>query len=662
MRRARVWMCSVFLAFGLWAASSQPASVAAKRQAGRSSRNTGELSVPVPRDMKLVFTQSPVPTGVESHHDSLPGDGARLVLLNKDRRRVVLTPQFQSAVDPAVSFDGKRILFAGKKKTADLWNIYEMNADGTGLKQITREMGNCRNPLYQPAVFYLNDPKPSYQITFVSDAAGEMDERGSSLATNLYSIRMDGSGLRRLTYGISASSDPAQMPDGRIVFSHWQRDPGEPSQGRVDLFGVSLDGTDFAAFSGPQGMQIKRMATATTTRSLIFVESDDPNSDGGSLATVALRRNLHSYRALTTSEDGLFYSPSALPGGSILVSNRPANQRHATYSIFRFDPDTRQRTLLFSDPRYDNVQAVALVAHGEPDGHSSVVEDDQPWSKLYCLTVHQSDLGEKWTKATHGWRLRIIEALPRTKGAAVADRERDTLSGLVQTRVLGETKLDDDGSFHLSIPPNLPVQLQLVDTDGIAVRASAWFWTKNKEQRGCIGCHEDGELTPENVFPQALSHPAAQLMLPPQRRRTVDFRRDVLPIFAAKCAACHDANRSPRLEASDNDAKTVFEEVYRPLLQSASSGKSPTSHARYIDPGRARTSVLVWSIMGKTTARPWDCVAPVSVKQMPPPGAAQLTEEEREAIFEWIDMGAQFNALPTRKSSTATSGSDGGQR
>ena len=113
----------------------------------------------------------------------------------------------------------------------------------------------------------------------------------------------------------------------------------------------------------------------------------------------------------------------------------------------------------------------------------------------------------------------------------------DSLSGTIRKRLLGDLDLDDDGSFHLLVPPNTPIQLQIVDRDGMALRTSAWIWAKNKENRGCIGCHEDGERTPDNVFAKALGHDAADLMLPPERRRTVDFRRDIQPILTAKCAS-----------------------------------------------------------------------------------------------------------------------------
>jgi hypothetical protein len=519
--------------------------------------------------------------------------------------------------------------------------------------------------MYQSALFYLNDATPSYQITFVSDAADELNEYGPFPATNLYSLRFDGSGLRRLTYAVSSSYDPYQMQDGRIVFSNWQRSQMERgSQGRIDLFGVNLDGTDYAAFSGLQGRRIKHMACTTPKGMVVFVESDKVPWDGaGNLATLSLRRNVHSYRAVTTPADGLFHSPSALPDGSILVSRRSADGSD-THAIYRLNLETGHRTLVFADPAYHNIQAVALAPRPEPDGHSSVVEDDQNWSKLYCLTVYQSDLKADWMPPGTAKRVRIIEGVPRSgaslrdylgngphRGDAVPGSTRDSLSGMVQKRLVGDVELDEDGSFHLLVPPNIPIQIQVLDENGMALRTSAWFWAKNKENRGCIGCHEDHELTPENVFPKALSHPAAQLTLPPERRRTVDFRRDVMPILASKCAnrLCHGGASEPKLsgEADSNGFTTAYSQLL--VWADASSG-----HGRYVDPGRARTSRLVWAILGRNTSRPWDHVtASPPLKPMSSHGPIPLTEEEKQTIIEWIDLGAQFNPLPSHRGSEA---------
>lgn len=564
-----------------------------------------DISRYAPGSRGIVFTQIPVTRAAGGK--SSYGDGGRIVLLSKDGSTRVLTADFESAADPAVSFDGKRILFAAKRTATDRWNIFEMKADGSDIHQLTHDAGNCRSPMYQSALFYLNDARPSYQVTFVSDAAGELNEYGPQAATNLYSMRFDGSGLRRLTYGVSASYDPFQMQDGRILFSHWQ------SSSRIDLFAIHLDGTDYAAFSATQGLRIKHMACTTSKGAVVFVESGHLPWDGaGTIGMLRLRRNLHSYRAVTAPADGLFHSPSPLPDGSVLVSRRSADG--GAHAILRLDPESGSRTLVFSQPGYHSIQAVALVERPEPDGHSSVVEDDQKWSKLYCLSVYENDLKREWMPPGTARRIRVIEGMPRIAGEETSDSP-----GTIGKRLLGELDLDDDGSFHLLVPPNTPIQLQTVDSDGMALRTSAWIWAKNKENRGCIGCHEDGERTPDNVFAKALGHDAADLMLPPERRRTVDYRRDIQPILTTKCGnrACHGGTISPSL---------------------------PAQAGKYVDPGSARTSWLVWAISGRNTARPWDRMETISVpKRMPPAGSAPLTDDERRAIVEWIDLGAHLN-------------------
>ena len=62
---------------------------------------------------------------------------------------------------------------------------------------------------------------------------------------------------------------------------------------------------------------------------------------------------------------------------------------------------------------------------------------------------------------------------------------------------------------------------------------------------------------------------------------------------------------------------------------------------RYVVPGKARTSPLVWALYGRDTSRPWDRrAAAAAVKKMPPAGATPLSEDEKRAIVEWIDLGA----------------------
>jgi hypothetical protein len=565
----------------------------------------------------VVFTQLPAGTPAERQAGGMLranyGVGARLVLLSPEGRIHVLSEGFHSAADPDVSFDGRRLLFAGKRTAAEEWNIFEMELGGGAPRQITRGLGDCRSPAYQASLFVLDADRPWYQATFVSAAAGELNEYGGAPATSLYSVRLDGAGLRRLTYNPSSAFDPCQMADGRILFASWQRHNLEQgARGRIVLSGINLDGTDYALAASVEGLRVKHMACTTTTRLAVFVETENVPWDGaGRLAAVDLRRPMRSHRVITTPADGLFHSPSPLPDGAVLVSRRPA--AGGTHGVYRLDPVTGRRELLFDDPAWHDIQARLVAARPEPDGRSSVVEEKDPDGTLYCLSVYTADV-----KIPPGVprRLRVIEGLPRRAGTRA-----DAVSPLIRTRLLGEVNVEEDGSFNLRVPANLPIQLQLLDNDGLALRSCAWIWVKNREARGCIGCHEDGELAPENRLAKALEAPSIQLTLPPERRRRVDFQRDVQPLLTARCAtqACHGGPTPPRL----------------------GSGAAGKDLGKYVHPGRARTSPLVWSVFGRSTSRPWDRAAPAGkVVPMPPAGHTPLTAEEKRAIVEWIDLGA----------------------
>ena len=129
-------------------------------------------------------------------------------------------------------------------------------------------------------------------------------------------------------------------------------------------------------------------------------------------------------------------------------------------------------------------------------------------------------------------RLRVLEGVPGLRTEPLHEPP------LLYKRFLGEVDVERDGSFNVRVPANTPVQLQLIDGDGLALRTCGWIWVRNRENRGCIGCHEDGERTPENRFVTALSKPSIALDLPPEKRRTVDFLRDVAPILANWLTRC----------------------------------------------------------------------------------------------------------------------------
>ena len=71
--------------------------------------------------------------------------------------------------------------------------------------------------------------------------------------------------------------------------------------------------------------------------------------------------------------------------------------------------------------------------------------------------------------------------------------------------VLGEAPIEEDGSFYIAVPPDKPVRFEVLDGAGRVVRAQrSWIWARSGEEHGCVGCHEDRAVAPENHWPMAL--------------------------------------------------------------------------------------------------------------------------------------------------------------
>ena len=126
---------------------------------------------------------------------------------------------------PSFAPDGKSIVFASNRSGG--WDIWSIGADGEGLKQITKETADELAPAFSP------DGK---EIAFLKKQEDEKmrryeDEKNLStsqplnLSTSITSsyeiwvMKSDGSGARRVTKDIPVLSYPAWSPDGKeIVF------------------------------------------------------------------------------------------------------------------------------------------------------------------------------------------------------------------------------------------------------------------------------------------------------------------------------------------------------------------------------------------------------------------------------------------------------------
>ncbi len=569
-------------------------------------------------------------------------EGARIVRLAPGGRVQVLTPEFASACDPALSFDAKRMLFAAKRTVRDPWSIWEMSVDGSAKREITRGFGNCGEPRYlalgsiTPPDF---DDKVRW-IAFSSDAAGTYEELTNRLSTSLYVRNIEpiaGRGVVtwRTSFNLSSDFSPTVLRDGRVLFTSRQPggDPAHP-YGRFPLLLTNWDGTGLNLFYGnSDGATLNTMGVEMPDRTLVFVESDGEDANGaGRLARVSFKRPLHSHEVISR-QPGLYSSPAARADGTLVVSYAAEK---ASFGIFRFGPDLGSPAeALVDDPKWDDMQPVPVEVRAEPTGLLSAVVESAETADLQCLNVYESDTPEPPRKGEVK-SVRLIEGVPLPAHEKVLPPLPGSSSfSNVRTRILGEAPVEEDGSFLVTLPADTPFFVQLLDAGGMAIKnMRGWMWVRKGTSRGCLGCHENKEMAPENRATLALiKHRPAELLAPPAQRRSLDFQKDIMPLLQERCASCH-GGKSPMggFKVADS-APGPFNSAYRQLLAGAPAHTAPGGRrTSYVVPGSARESALS-QIIG--------AVKPSRSGAAGHPGV-ELRDEERRAIVQWIDLGARW--------------------
>jgi TolB protein len=134
---------------------------------------------------------------------------------------------------PAWSPDGSRIVFESTRDGPDA-DIFVMNADGSGVSQLTRNDSYDGTPTWTPDGRF---------IVFASERDGNEE---------VYRMRADGSDPVNLTRHPGADGHPKVSPDGRLIYFNSNRssDPATFSRGTMDrehnheIYTMTLDGSD----------------------------------------------------------------------------------------------------------------------------------------------------------------------------------------------------------------------------------------------------------------------------------------------------------------------------------------------------------------------------------------------------------------------------------
>jgi len=162
-----------------------------------------------------------------------PGGGL-FVLSLKDGSTRQLAAELEGGVFGRfdLSFDARRVVFDWKRANDEGYRIYEVNVDGSGLRQVLAAPGNEAELVAKYRLDYHNgtdDMHPCYLpdggIAFVSTRCqtSTLCHGGDAFTTTvLYRMDADGGNLRQLSFGALSEFTPSVLPDGRILYARWE--------------------------------------------------------------------------------------------------------------------------------------------------------------------------------------------------------------------------------------------------------------------------------------------------------------------------------------------------------------------------------------------------------------------------------------------------------
>jgi Tol biopolymer transport system component len=142
--------------------------------------------------------------------------------------------------EAVVSPDGKKIVFTSLKD-GDL-DIYTMNVDGTDVRRLTTTPGYDGGPWWSPdgkQIAYRAWHPVDTALVSYRELLAQRLVRPNRM--ELWVMNADGSGQRQITQLGGANFGPSWTPDGRrLIFSS---NYTQPRSGNFDLYLVNLDGT-----------------------------------------------------------------------------------------------------------------------------------------------------------------------------------------------------------------------------------------------------------------------------------------------------------------------------------------------------------------------------------------------------------------------------------
>jgi len=447
------------------------------------------------------------------------------------------------------------------RRTVEPTHIFEIGIDGRNLRQLTSGEWSDLDPTYTP----------SGDIVFVSERCGtslqcnEYDKDETSC--NLYVMKPDGSGIRRLSVSKDGDYLPHTLDDGSIAYVRWEYH--ERSWAFIQsIWTIRPDGTGADAifkqhFVNPWALEDTRSIPGS--RKLVCVAAGhhtlavgpvvvvDPscginNPKGMAIVTPHVRPTEGGMDGVPVPEGGtqdgggLYSTPWALSEKCFLASYTYSNKETDAkgYGLYVIDV-FGNKELIHRDPTISCFIPMPLRARPQPPILPDLVDLSQDHAT--CVI---SDVGFGSEEVADRIRyVRVAEPIgwpyDNRLGGQRYGEKGPHLINWTPIRILGDVPVESDGSAHFEVPADTAVYFQLLDENRMELRRMRSFISfQPGEQRACAGCHETrGRTPPPSPAPLAAARPPRPLIPPPWGDRPVSFLRDIQPILDRHCVQCH---------------------------------------------------------------------------------------------------------------------------
>jgi len=464
------------------------------------------------------------------------GDGGRLCAmdLRSGKIRVLLNDPKGGVRDPQLHYDGARILFSYRKGGTHPFHLYEINTDGSGLRQLTDGPDDDIEPTYCP----------DGSIVFGSSRCRRFVNCWYTRVATLYRCDGDGKNVRMLSSNNDHDNTPWTLPDGRVLYMRWEY--VDRSQVHYHhLWTMFPDGTGQMVYYGNLHGGIAMLDAKPIPGSdkviSIFSPGHGRPEHLGPVAVVDPRfgpDDLSAAKQIGKITD--WKDPYAFSEDCFLVAHKKG--------IFAMDGKGDSELIYQLSPEESEFQC-----HEPrpimPRPREKIVPDRTNLAKLTGeLFLQDIYHGRNMAGVKRGEikKLLVLKQLPKPINFS-GGMEPLTIGGsFTLAEIVGEVPVEFDGTVLMEVPAMQSLFFVALDKNDIAVKRMHSFVTVQPgEVTGCVGCHEQRQTTLPvgSKRSEAVRRGPVPVIPIKDVPCVLDYPRDVQPILNRHCVSCHNPDK-----------------------------------------------------------------------------------------------------------------------